>query len=306
MSDFQGLMMEPEGSDDGASKLPAPFHVYSTRISTSPNMARLRIITLIFFISIFYGILWDKRACKPFESRRSPVAMDTRNPEESQCKDENNNPVDWFYIYKFPKQKYNSNPLLGDGVAYMYMTAMKANHGWILSNLSIEDPTSMLGRTLAPMYKNENIISLLYNDQPPPNEHLTEILEFIPLEKQSIIGENDTERKKQDMNKNEYYYEYDMEEKGHTKGVILGDITSSFWLVHSVPKFPSIPTASQTRDWTNASAYELDGSDARLGPAAAVCTRKCFCFKEEGSDESLKYTEAEVPGKGIIRVARSA
>ncbi|GBP08051.1 hypothetical protein EVAR_100298_1 [Eumeta japonica] len=25
MSDFQGLMMEPEGSDDGASKLPAPL-----------------------------------------------------------------------------------------------------------------------------------------------------------------------------------------------------------------------------------------------------------------------------------------
>jgi hypothetical protein len=38
---------------------------------------------------------------------------------------------------------------------------------------------------------------------------------------------------------------------GHTKGVISLDARDGFWLVHSVPKFPSL--ASSTFTWANAS-----------------------------------------------------
>lgn len=36
-------------------------------------------------------------------------------------------------------------------------------------------------------------------------------------------------------------------EKGHTKGVVLGDKFTALWLVHSVPRFPPIPDSKYTK-----------------------------------------------------------
>lgn len=65
----------------------------------------------------------------------------------------------------------------------------------------------MPGRTLAPAYDesiNSDLLIIMYNDAPPNTA-------------------------------DDYEYDYD---KGHTKGVVVGNDKGGFWLVHSVPKYP--------------------------------------------------------------------
>ncbi|KAJ8950996.1 hypothetical protein NQ318_006380 [Aromia moschata] len=115
-----------------------------------------------------------------------------------QCIDENNNPVDWFIAYKLPEIKHH-HKLLKAGVAYMYMTSVD-NQSWTFSNLSINATNSIIANTLQGLYNGEkNISYILYNDEP--------------------------EGKKKSN-------------KGHTKGVVMANSTSGFWLIHSVPHFP--------------------------------------------------------------------
>lgn len=119
-----------------------------------------------------------------------------------QCVDENNAPVDWFVIYKLPKQRTHSNSLIQEGLAYVYMTS-KNYSAWTLSGISINDTKSLPSMTLNKLFSNQNQedrFYILYNDQPP--------------------------------------YGTSSELKGHTKGVILGDGTQGVWLIHSVPHFP--------------------------------------------------------------------
>ena len=81
------------------------------------------------------------------------VALSRSDP---QCLDESGTPVDWFTIYKLPREKHqlhSSNPLVNEGVAYAYMTS-SSEQRWKLSVKSIEDPESMAGRTLAPLYRD--------------------------------------------------------------------------------------------------------------------------------------------------------
>ena len=123
---------------------------------------------------------------------------------DPQCLDESGTTVDWYAIYKLPREQHqrpSSNPLVNEGVAYAYMTS-NSEQRWSLSERSIEDPHSMAGRTLAPLYggSREGTFRLLYNDEHPDgNTSFT---------------------------------------AGHTKGVVVLGSQRGFWLVHSVPKFP--------------------------------------------------------------------
>ncbi|XP_047997501.1 deoxyribonuclease-2-alpha-like [Leguminivora glycinivorella] len=178
-----------------------------------------------------------------------------------QCRNDRGEPVDWFYIYKLPKEKNHLNPLVRKGVAYMYLTPSKLRQGWIMSDLSIANPNSMLGRTLQPMYQAKNTMTVLYNDQPPTNDNAPDILQNVAemysrrKKGQMKFMEPSVKKYKKFKLGDKYYDDYDLAEmckmhtkflknrveKGHTKGVIMGDKFTSLWLVHSVPRFPPIP-----------------------------------------------------------------
>ncbi|KAK4886094.1 hypothetical protein RN001_002365 [Aquatica leii] len=118
-----------------------------------------------------------------------------------QCVDQNKQPVDWYVLYKLP-QEAHSNDLIKDGTAFTYITSNDIG-GWKLSNLPINDSSSILGLTLDPLFSKRNdILYLLYNDENPDGS-----ISF---------------------------------HKGHTKGTVLGDANGGIWLVHSVPRFPPI------------------------------------------------------------------
>nr|XP_022912812.1 plancitoxin-1 [Onthophagus taurus] len=122
--------------------------------------------------------------------------------EAIQCVDHDNQPIDWFFLYKIPHIKKNKeNKLINGGVAYVYITSTSTNT-WKLSNYPITSFRSIVGQTLQPLYDGNitNTLYILYNDQPP--------------------GTN--------PNSN----------RGHTKGVVLGNKEGGLWLIHSVPRFP--------------------------------------------------------------------
>ncbi|XP_031340671.1 plancitoxin-1 [Photinus pyralis] len=118
-----------------------------------------------------------------------------------QCMDHNNNPVDWYVLYKLPKEDHHPNRLISEGVAYTYITSNDISD-WKLSSISIGDANSIVGLTLKPLFTEKNNVYILYNDENPDGS----------------------------VNFN----------KGHTKGVLLGNNNGGIWLVHSVPRFPSL------------------------------------------------------------------
>lgn len=84
----------------------------------------------------------------------------------------------------------------------MFLTPSSASE-WTLSQQLINESTSMPGKTLSEIYQKGSEINnlvLMYNDEVPN-------------------GKTDGSR-------------------GHTKGVVVANDISGFWLVHSVPKFP--------------------------------------------------------------------
>ncbi|KAJ6644487.1 Deoxyribonuclease-2-alpha [Pseudolycoriella hygida] len=117
------------------------------------------------------------------------------------CKDENGNSVDWFYAYKLPAT-YNSNDRSNRGLSFLYITATSADlKTWSLSDKTIDDPESLIGKTLLQSYVQKDRAVVAYNDEPPTGK---------------AIGSD-----------------------GHTKGVVVADENSGFWLIHSVPLYPN-------------------------------------------------------------------
>ncbi|KAM9384476.1 deoxyribonuclease-2-beta isoform 1-T1 [Pholidichthys leucotaenia] len=122
---------------------------------------------------------------------------------EFSCRNEEGEPVDWFIIYKLPRHR---NVEVGSGVEYMYLDSSVKT--WQMSKFFINSSQGALGNTVNQLYKGKayesnSSVYAFYNDGPPDLD---------------------------------YIHGY-----GHTKGVLLFDRSQGFWLLHSVPHFPSFP-----------------------------------------------------------------
>ncbi|XP_054608262.2 deoxyribonuclease-2-beta [Nothobranchius furzeri] len=122
---------------------------------------------------------------------------------EISCRNEAGEAVDWFMIYKLPK---NGIGKVGSGVEYLYLDSSVGS--WQTSKFLVNMSQGALGNTLNQLYKGRPYMSnssvyALYNDAPP-------LLKYT-------------------------------QEYGHTKGVVLFDHSRGFWLSHSIPRFPSFP-----------------------------------------------------------------
>lgn len=116
------------------------------------------------------------------------------------CKDINGNDVDWYYVYKLPKVQDNKNPLIASGLGHYYLDEMSQN--FVLSTVSLNKTSHAVAQTVQQIYSlRDQIAYIMYNDQ-WPNGKKSEI-------------------------------------RGHTKGVLAFDSEAGFWLIHSVPMFPS-------------------------------------------------------------------
>ncbi|XP_077326508.1 deoxyribonuclease-2-alpha [Lithobates pipiens] len=122
------------------------------------------------------------------------------------------------------------------GMKYMYQDGN--SEGWKAGVSLMNSTDSAVGRTVSQLYKfsqSQNVAYILYNDQPP----------------------HDTSN----------------EVRGHTKGVILLDKESGYWLVHSTPGFP--PSASSQYDWPS--------SAHNYGQTFICVTYPYLQFKEIGT-----------------------
>lgn len=66
------------------------------------------------------------------------------------CRDENNNLVDWYYLYKLPK-------VLGKtvGLEYVFITSSSGNESaWSQGRFTINSSDSLPGKTISQLYGN--------------------------------------------------------------------------------------------------------------------------------------------------------
>lgn len=136
------------------------------------------------------------------------------------CKGPDGSDVDWIYAYKLPRK---FPPQHGDaaraGLEFVYLTSADDLSNatateWRLSERTIADPLSCIGRTVVQAYDgnddaSDRLAVLAWNDQPPAPAP-------------------------------------DDEQRGHTKGVLVADAVSAAWIVHSVPHYPAIESKDRT------------------------------------------------------------
>ncbi|KAM4568648.1 deoxyribonuclease-2-alpha isoform 2-T2 [Fundulus diaphanus] len=123
------------------------------------------------------------------------------------CYNDQGDAVDWFYLYKLPKE--GGRKPEGKGETYLLLD--KGSEGWTEGKVTVNDTTGALGQTVGQLYSQEKtseVAYILYNDQKPAEE----------------FGGRWTES--------------GANGGGHTKGVVLLDKNQGFWLVHSTPHFP--------------------------------------------------------------------
>lgn len=120
--------------------------------------------------------------------------------------DESGKPVDWWFIYKIAGKSKASDNSKPKGTEYLYYDSnFPKGKSISLSENLIDDPNSgAVAHTLNQIYQSNNkeLGWFFYNDEDP------------------ITGKTNGER-------------------GHTKGVLAFDLesNSSFWMIHSTPKF---------------------------------------------------------------------
>ncbi|XP_070768353.1 deoxyribonuclease-2-alpha [Enoplosus armatus] len=142
--------------------------------------------------------------CVPLGGNTSPIS----------CYNDQGDAVDWFYIYKLPKEHGRKSPQQGE----TYLLLEKGSEGWTNGTGTVNDTAGALGRTVGQLYsqgKNTEIAYILYNDQRPPVD----------------FGDR--------------WADDSGSRGGHTKGVVLLDKNQGFWLVHSTPNFPPVRQAGR-------------------------------------------------------------
>ncbi|XP_077551450.1 plancitoxin-1-like isoform X2 [Haemaphysalis longicornis] len=98
----------------------------------------------------------------------------------ASCKDEANKDVEWFFLYKLPKDasrfttgfnKRSAAGQRGDEYFYVDERTPASTATWARSEHSIAEPGGALANTLAPLYTTNksalNVGYVAYNDQPP-------------------------------------------------------------------------------------------------------------------------------------------
>ncbi|XP_034554438.1 deoxyribonuclease-2-alpha [Notolabrus celidotus] len=136
------------------------------------------------------------------------------NTSPITCYNDQGDAVDWFYLYKLPKEHGKKSHELGD----LYLLMDKGSEGWTNGRGTVNDTTGALGRTVGQLYsqgKNTELAYILYNDQRPAQD----------------FGDR--------------WVHNSGSSKGHTKGVVLLDKNQGFWLVHSTPHFPPVQKEGQ-------------------------------------------------------------
>ena len=103
----------------------------------------------------------------------------SESAEELVCRDEAGKAVDWYIVYKLPRQPSQPAPL-NTGFAYAFLTGKAiGGHGnqkpqvssFTLSKFLVKDEASIFGKTLAPLYKSPKAYShVMYNDAPPEED----------------------------------------------------------------------------------------------------------------------------------------
>lgn len=87
--------------------------------------------------------------------------VNTSQIPEIGCRDENNQIVDWYYMIKLPRLKsddpneaehYGKVEGKSDGDEYVFITSETVDESWKLSEIKVDDPNSMPGLTLSPIY----------------------------------------------------------------------------------------------------------------------------------------------------------
>lgn len=142
--------------------------------------------------------------CVPLGGDTSPIS----------CYNDKGDAVDWFYVYKLPKEHGKKSPQRGE----MYLLLEKGSEGWTSGKETVNDTTGALGRTVGQLYsqgQNTELAYILYNDQRPP------------------------------VDSGDRWLHNSGSSGGHTKGVVLLDKNQGFWLVHSTPHFPPVRQAGQ-------------------------------------------------------------
>ncbi|KAL3059975.1 deoxyribonuclease-2-alpha [Trematomus bernacchii] len=140
--------------------------------------------------------------CVPSGGDTSPIT----------CYNDKGDAVDWFYLYKLPKEHGKKSPHKGE----MYLLLDKGSEGWTNGKGTVNDTTGALGRTVGQLYsqgENTEVAYILYNDQKPSED----------------LGDR--------------WVDNSGSKGGHTKGFVLLDKNQGFWLVHSTPHFPPVRKA---------------------------------------------------------------
>lgn len=128
------------------------------------------------------------------------------------CRNELGQQVDWFAVYKLPRDVEHR----AGGLGLMYIYLDPSMKDWQKGKHLVNVTENAVGRTLQQLYsaytsKVNDSAYFIYNDAAP----------WMP---------------------------YDPDH-GHTKGVLMFDRVQGFWLMHSVPNFP--PGVEQGYSWPN-------------------------------------------------------